>query len=358
MKNQSKTYRVIGLMSGTSLDGLDIAYCVFKIENNKWNYSLLDSTTISYSDEWRNRLTNCMSLSPSELDKLSIDLGIFWGKETSDFITQNKLEVDFIASHGHTVFHQPEKGITVQVGDAKEISRICGTTTISDFRTKNVQLGGQGAPLVPIGDKLLFSEFDYCLNLGGISNISFDDLNGERKAFDISPCNLVLNHFANLQGLEYDDNGNIGRKGNIENELLNKLNRVNYYKKVAPKSLGKEDITNDFIPLMDSFDISLEDKMKTFYEHISIQIANEIEEGKCLITGGGSFNVFLIDLIKEKTTAEIILPNEELISFKEALIFAFLGTLRIRNETNILKSYTGAREDSCSGRIDFVSKNE
>ena len=343
-------YKVIGLMSGTSLDGLDIAYCEFS-KTEKWQFKIIESITIEYNKKWKLRLKDCIHFSQSELDELDIDLGKFWGQKVKEFINNKNLEVDFIASHGHTVFHQPEKGITLQIGNAKAISVQTKCTVISDFRTLDVKRGGQGAPLVPIGDKLLFSEYKYCLNLGGISNISFDDENGNRKAFDVLPCNLILNYYANQKNLAYDNNGNLAKSGKLNTKLFDKLNQIEYYRKKTPKSLGKEDIENNFIPLLESFTISLEDKLSTFVEHIGYQIGKELKSGNTLVTGGGAYNSFLVEKISAHSKSTIILGHSALISFKEALIFAFLGVLRSRKEINILKSYTGAFQNSCSGKI-------
>ena len=344
-------YHVIGLMSGTSLDGLDIAYCSFHYKNGKWVFEIKDSITINYSEKYEEELRNSMNFTTKNLNILDKNLGEFWGKEINKFIINSNLEVDFICSHGHTIFHQPEKGITLQIGNAYQIANECNLDVISDFRTLDVKLGGQGAPLVPIGDKMLFSDYKYCLNLGGISNVSFDDNRNERRAFDISPCNLILNHYANLLNQEFDNNGDIGKGGSINSTLLSKLNAINYYQRSTPKSLGKEDIVNIFIPTIESFDITIEDKMRTFYEHISIQITSILNDDSTLVTGGGAYNTFLIELIKEKSNSKIIIPSDDLISFKEAMIFAFLGVLKIRNENNILKSYTGASKNSSSGII-------
>ena len=347
---KDEIYHVIGLMSGTSLDGLDIAYCTFKNVGKKWSYNFISCTTIDYPVELKSKLSNCINYSPIELEKLDVELGDFIGEKVNQFIQENSFSIDYISSHGHTVFHQPEKGITLQIGNGKRIKDITGITTIYDFRTLDVYLGGQGAPLVPIGDLMLFSEYNYCLNLGGISNVSFDD-EGERVAFDISPCNIISNHYASQLGLEYDHNGDIGRKGNVNDQLLKKLDNINYYKQSIPKSIGKELIINDFIPLIDSFDISIEDKMATFYEHISSQLAKTLKKGKVLVSGGGAYNNYLIDLLKNKTEAKVFIPDDLLISFKEALIFAFLGLLKIKREINILNSYTGASKNSSSGKI-------
>lgn len=343
------TYRVIGLMSGTSLDGLDIAYCTFT-KSDRWEYCIEKCVTIPYPDELKDQLHHCISFSKVETQKLDILLGAFIGKHVSRFMAENNIVCDFIASHGHTVLHQPDKGITLQIGNATKIAEAGKCTVISDFRTENVQLGGQGAPLVPIGDQLLFPEYAFCLNLGGISNISFDDEEGNRRAFDISPCNLVLNHYAQQLGMEYDDDGKLGRQGTVYPALLEALHNVAYYALSPPKSLGKEDIVNVFIPLIDQFTLSVQDKLATFYEHIAIHIA-AIITGKTLATGGGAYNTFLMALIRQKTSGDIVVGDKTLTSFKEALLFGFLGVLRIRNEANVLKSYTGASRDACSGVI-------
>ena len=345
-----ETYKVIGLMSGTSLDGLDIAYCEFTKAIN-WSFKILETTTINYDKKWKSRLQNCMAYNENDLQSLDIDLGVFWGTETQNFIQKNKLKVDFIASHGHTVFHQPDKGITLQIGNAFELSQKTKCNIISDFRSIDVKKGGQGAPLVPIGDKMLFSEFQYCLNLGGISNVSFDNGKANRIAFDISPCNLILNYYANKKGYEFDENGNIAKTGNINNALLDTLNALEYYKLDAPKSLGKENIEQTFLPILENLNITIEDKLNTFVTHIGIQIGKQLKGGKTLITGGGAYNSFLIENIRKNTNTTIVLGNDELISFKEALIFAFLGVLKKREEINILNSYTGAKENSIAGII-------
>ena len=353
-KNQ--TYNVIGLMSGTSLDGLDIAFCRFSLNEN-WSFEILKSKTVGYNTNLKNQLKNCISLSESEISILDIELGKIWGEKVNEFIRENNIRADFIASHGHTVFHQPEKGLTLQIGNASEISRNTKLNVVYDFRTQDVALGGQGAPLVPIGDKLLFSDYDYCINLGGISNFSFDSSNGFRKAFDISPCNLVLNHYANQLGFEYDENGDWSKSGALDEHLLKELNLVPYYYKEQPKSLGKEDIVNVFLPIIEKYNISIQDRLRTFTEHVACQVGKQLVGGKSLFTGGGSYNKFLISRVEHYASSEIVLGSDQLISFKEAMIFAFLGVLRMRNEDNVLKSYTGAQKDSCSGKVITYKSN-
>ncbi len=345
------SYKAIGVMSGTSLDGLDIAAVEFYLNGGKWNFNLLESDTISYTKEWKNKLKTASSLSGELLTKLNSEFGRFIGEQVSIFLRNKNFAPDIIASHGHTVFHQPEKGYTLQIGNGAKIAAIAKTLTIADFRSGDVALGGQGAPLVPIGDKLLFSQFDYCLNLGGFANISFEK-DGQRLAFDNCPVNFVLNHFAEKEGFLYDKDGELGRKGNINYELLDKLNGLSFYQLAAPKSLGREWVENEFFPILNDCNISDADKLTTVYEHIAQQISNSVSgNGKMLVTGGGAFNGFLMERIIALCSTKIIIPEKEIIDFKEAIIFAFLGVLRIKNIPNCLASVTGASRDSCGGVV-------
>ncbi len=344
-------YKVIGAMSGTSLDGLDIAAVDFEFNNGKWDFELVAADTISYITKWENALKNAHGLSGEELTSLNSEYGKFLGNEINHFIQNNNIVPDLIASHGHTIFHQPEKGYTLQIGNGANIAAITNILTISDFRTEDVAMGGQGAPLVPIGDRLLFSEYDYCLNLGGFANISFEK-DGFRLAFDNCPVNFVLNHFAEKQGLPFDKDGNLGRKGKINSELLNSLNQIPYYDIPAPKSLGREWVEKEFFPVLDQFNISDSDKIRTVYEHIAVQINRSLSSNKkMLITGGGAFNSFLIERIKSLSDIEVVIPSKDIINFKEAIIFAFLGVLRINNINNCLASVTGASKDHSGGII-------
>lgn len=349
------TYNVIGAMSGTSLDGLDIAYCTFHVdENNNWNFKINTATTIAYPKDIYRKLSNTKTISGLNLMLLDNELGDFIGKKINTFIQDEKIElgkIDAISSHGHTIFHQTEKKLTTQIGNGANISAITQLPVICDFRTTDVALGGQGAPLVPIGDELLFSEYDYCINLGGIANISYEKDN-TRIAFDICPVNIVMNKLALELGEDYDKDGSFAKSGIIHKYLLLQLNQATYYKKLPPKSLGVENITQSIFPILDSFNISNEDKLATFVEHISIQIANTLSGNKkVLFTGGGTFNTFLMERIKAKSNNQIIIPSSQLIDFKEALIFAFLGILRLRNEVNCLKSVTGASKNNIGGCI-------
>ena len=370
-------------MSGTSLDGLDLVAVKFWQTGYKWNFHIEAAETVEYSVSWKNRLKNAPEFSGVELIQLHTEYGRFLGNETKRFIAQNHFQSDIVSSHGHTIFHQPEKRFTFQAGSGFELAAVTGVTTIADFRSGDVALGGQGAPLVPVGDRLLFSEYEYCLNLGGFANISFEK-NGKRIAFDICPVNIVLNHYAEKQGFAFDKNGNLGRKGKVNTELLKKLNQLDFYHVASPKSLGREWVEKVFMPMLYQSDISEEDKLRTIYEHIEQQIAGIVSgsskgqgegkdkgqgkdkgggkgggkgRGRMLVTGGGAFNTFLIELISNQTLIELVTPSNEIINFKEALIFAFLGVLKVRGEINCLASVTGAKCDSSVGIMYFSSNN-
>lgn len=346
---------IIGLMSGTSLDGLDIAACKFGRKGQNWSYEILAADTIEYDLEKRNKLRGLMEATALELTQEHFNFGYFLGDSVSGFLQNNKIKVDYVASHGHTIFHRPEFGFTLQIGNGACIAARCKLPTISDFRSLDVALNGQGAPLVPIGDKLLFSEYSHCLNLGGIANISFDDEAGKRLAFDICPVNLVMNKLAQQKGLEYDKDGLLARAGKFHEGLYAKLEKLEFYEKAGPKSIGKEWVDEAVLPLIESFDISVEDALHTFSCHIAERISAVVNKksatDKILITGGGAFNKFLIEQISRKCSVEVVVPAPEIVMFKEALIFAFLGYLRVLGVNNSLASVTGASVDSCGGAI-------
>lgn len=350
----TENYNVIGVMSGTSLDGIDLAHLILKNSKNKWHFEILEATAVPYSEEWILRLKNAVDFSETELKKLNEDYTLLLGGIISDFIQENKLEnLDGICSHGHTILHQPQNGFTLQIGNLPNIAKLVNQKVICDFRVQDVELGGQGAPLVPIGDRFLFSEYDYCLNLGGFSNVSFEK-NENRIAFDISPVNTVLNFYANQLGLDYDDRGNLARTGKISETLLNELNAIDFYSKKHPKSLGFEFVKTVVLPMMENHSIAAEDKLATFIEHIAIQtsLALPKKTGRLLATGGGAYNDFLMERMKfhlPEMTFKI--PDDKTIQYKEALIFGLLGVLKLRNEINTLASVTGATKDHSSGKI-------
>jgi anhydro-N-acetylmuramic acid kinase len=343
---------VIGTMSGTSLDGLDIVGAEFEKKETSWEYTIMAAETIDYDEEWRNRLRNAHSLPGEDLIRLHNEYGIFTGYMVNKFIKKYLFLPDLIASHGHTVFHQPQKKLTFQAGNGNYIAAESKIPVVYDFRSGDVALGGQGAPLVPVGDRLLFPEYRYCLNLGGFANISCED-NNERIAFDICPVNFVINKFTERKGIPFDKNGEMGKSGKINARLLKQLNQLDYYHQSPPKSLGREWVEETFLPTIMVPDVSEDDKLRTIYEHIAIQtgLAASGENSKMLVTGGGAFNLFLVDLIQKYSPAEIIIPSDQLINYKEALIFAFLGLLHYTGNINCYASVTGAKRDSSTGVI-------
>lgn len=344
-------------MSGTSLDGLDIAYCHFFKTAGQWQFSLLQSRSVDYSPEFRNRLKSSVDLSALELLLLNNEFGRYTGELVKAFIEDYNLEVDFVASHGHTVFHQIDKRLTYQIGAGQELASHTAQRVICDFRTLDVSLGGHGAPLVPIGDELLFSEFDFCLNLGGISNASFKH-KSLRKAFDIAPINMLLSHILEPTGLPFDDGGQMARKGQCNKPLLDKLNNLGFYQKPFPKSLGYEWFCEEVIPIINNSDASIEDKLCTSIHHMAYQIASSLKpfagpDARLLATGGGTKNHFLMEVLQQCLGEDIVIevPDETIIDFKEAIVFAFMGVLRDRGEENCLSSVTGASRDSSGGAI-------
>lgn len=342
-------------MSGTSLDGLDVALCEFWRNKELWSFNILKAETYQYTDGWDEKLRKAHTVSGFELIKLDHDYGIMIGKCVKNFIQENKLRVDYIASHGHTVFHKPDENVTLQVGNGAFIASETGISTISNFRLLDVALKGQGAPLVPIGDLLLFPQYDYCLNLGGFANISYSHYK-KRLAFDICPVNFVINHYSRLANREYDHNGTIAEKGKVDKQLLTALNKLEFYNLSPPKSLGREWVETSVFPLINNNNLAVEDILRTFYEHIVRQITLCFtgSDKKILVTGGGAHNKFLISLIRKKVSHKIIVPDDLLVDYKEALIFAFLGLLRARNENNCLASVTGAKHDNIGGIIYLI----
>ncbi|WP_452223572.1 anhydro-N-acetylmuramic acid kinase [Lacinutrix chionoecetis] len=346
-------YNVIGVMSGTSLDGIDLALVNFSLQD-KWKFKIITAETSYYEEDWVDKLRSLSQYSKEELVELDINYTNYLAGVINKFIKKNNINsIDAICSHGHTALHEPKKGLTYQIGNLSVLASLIKQKLVCDFRVQDVALGGQGAPLVPIGDQLLFSDYEFCLNLGGFANVS-TLINGKRIAFDISPVNIVLNKYVASLGLSYDDKGNIAKKGKINSDLLYALNNLQYYKETYPKSLGIEWVNAVVFPLIDSYTISVEDILKTFVEHIAIQITNVIngkQKASVLVTGGGVFNSYLMSRIKDLSHNEIHIPSKQIIEFKEALIFGFLGVLKLRSENNCLASVTGAKHDHSSGVI-------
>ncbi len=349
----NKSYRAVGLMSGTSLDGLDITLCTFYLRQSKWSFAVDRSTTVPYTSVWKKKLMQAHDLDGFSLIQLHKNYGKFLGEKINEFLIEEKGNIDLIASHGHTIFHAPEKKMTFQLGDGNSIAAETNQTLVSDFRSMDVALGGQGAPLVPIGDKYLFGNYDFCLNLGGFSNISYNK-DRIRVAYDSSPANIILNYLMNSIGKEYDKDGETGRKGNFNEQLFDELNKLEYYSILPPKSLGREWVEDELIPILAKYSLPIEDKIRTVYEHIALQICQPIQsfkKGTILVTGGGTHNKFLVERLKSNTKHTLILPENQIIDYKEAIIFAFLGVLRIRGENNCLASVTGALKDNMGGIV-------
>ena len=362
-------YRVIGLMSGSSLDGLDIAFVEFQENAGKWTYEIKAAECFVYPDEWIDKLKNAISLGALDYQLLHTSYGHYIGEQVINFIEEKKLhyQVALIASHGHTTFHVPSKKMTAQLGDGAAIAAVTQLPVVSDLRALDVALGGQGAPIVPIGEKFLLGDYDYFLNIGGIANISFNKNPSESSgyiAFDICPANRVLNLLANEKGKEYDDDGKMAANGKVNMQLLDNLNALDYYKKSYPKSLSNDFGTNLVYPLIKDSGLHIEDALRTYAEHIALQVKNAIADlknhkpqttnYKLLATGGGALNTFLVERIKDlvkEFNIEVLVPGEELVKYKEALIMAFIGVLRWRQEYNVFSSVTGAARDSIGGAL-------
>lgn len=347
---------VLGIMSGTSLDGLDLAVCEFSKQSDQYTFKILAAETIRYTTEWKKSLTEAKNLKAEEYFKLNAKYGQFIGEQVKDFIKKTHLHPTAIASHGHTIFHQPHLGFSTQLGCGAQIAAVSGLTTVCDFRSLDIAMGGQGAPLVPIGDALLFGQHSACLNLGGIANISFEH-EGKRIAYDICEANMLLNYLAEKENQDYDKGGEIARSGKVDETLLHQLNHLDYYSQQGAKSLGREWFEKQIIPLVDAGKLSVKDVMATSVEHIATIVSRELNLKKletCLLSGGGTWNSFLIDKIRSKTTSQLIIPEHHIVEFKEALIFAFLGYLRLQHQINTLASVSGATSNSIGGAVYFV----
>lgn len=368
------TYLSTGMMSGTSLDGMDMACCVFEERGGKWTHEILHAETIPYPEPWKDRLRNASRLSGYELFALHNDYGHYIGRTLLDFFHRNRIgDQGIVSSHGHTVFHRPSLGHTLQIGSGAAIAAETSRTVVCDFRSLDVALKGHGAPLVPIGDKLLFEQFHYCLNIGGFANISYDR-DGERIAFDICPVNIVMNrlvreagiidqaepgqvhHRAAAKRLEFDPGGQLARSGKPNPDLLKKMNSLPFYALPGPKSLGEEWVLDHVWPLLRKSKLPLNDKLRTYCEHAVMMISQAIRpkgNGTLLVTGGGAYNAFLMERLQALLSdrVKVYLPDARTIEFKEALIFAFLGVLRKLDRINCLGSVTGSRSDHVGGCI-------
>jgi anhydro-N-acetylmuramic acid kinase len=351
---KNKVLRVSGIMSGTSLDGLDLAACNFRFtQKNKWEYAIEHAATYPFPPAWKRQLKSLMNADARAFARAHFDFGRLIGEYAKRFHVASGFEPMLIASHGHTIFHDPAAGYTTQIGSGAAIAALTGKPVVCDFRATDVCLGGQGAPLVPIGDELLFSEYDACLNLGGFSNISFRH-DQKRIAFDVCPVNTMLNRLAAELGKGYDEDGRLAAQGKVIPELFGMLNSLPYYPQLPPKSLGTEWLEDHVLTLMQNNDDSTYDKLCTFTEHIAFQLSRVLTENRIknvLITGGGAHNQFLITLLRSKTNCDLILPDNKTIDYKEALVFALLGLLRWFDKENCLAPATGATHNSTGGAV-------
>ena len=346
----TSSFNIIGVMSGTSVDGLDLCYVSFN-KDFLSNYKIICSETIDYPSILKTNLINAINLDDTKLKELDFKLGEFIGFSIEDFLQNNNLiKPDLISSHGHTVYHQPKILKTLQIGSGKVINKVTGVKTVNNFREQDVKLGGEGAPLVPIGDKILFKNYKYCLNLGGFVNISIKN-NDQIFAYDICALNTVLNFYSKKIGYEYDKNGSLSKQGAINSDMFDELNKLNFYSKKNPKSLGIEFVKEVLFPLINKHQINYSDVLATYIKHVAFQIKKNITgKEKVLLSGGGSFNKTLIQNL-ENYNINYTIPENTIVNFKESLIFALLGYLKINNKTNCLKSVTGASRDHSSGDI-------
>ena len=350
---KKNSFNVLGVMSGTSLDGIDLCYSKFEYED-RWKFNIIKSTTINYPTYWRRRLSSAITENKESIVKLNKDYTAYLGEIIKKFIEDHQIKnLDAVCSHGHTIFHEPDRGYTLQIGNLPELANIVNNKVVCDFRVQDVKLGGQGAPLVPIGDKLIFYEYDFCINLGGFANVSFDHGN-KRIAFDICPVNIVLNYYVKKMNIMFDNKGEIAKTGKVNKRLLEELNSLEYYATKPPKSLGLEWVMKYVFPLIRKYKLPISDILRTFIEHVAIQInvaTKYKDKASILFTGGGVFNTFLMERISTHTIHKVVVPNNKIIEFKEALVFALLGVLKIRDEVNCLSSVTGASQDHSSGNI-------
>lgn len=360
-------YRAIGLMSGSSLDGLDIVYAEIHENGGKWSYEIIHADCYAYSTEWVERLKGAILLNALDYQLLHAEYGHYLGKQVNRFIEENQLQykVALVGSHGHTTFHVPAKKMTAQLGDGAAIAATTKLPVVSDLRAMDIALGGQGAPIVPVGEKLLLGDFDYFLNIGGIANISLNAPTSAYIAFDICAANRVLNMLAAELGKEYDEGGKIAASGDLIPDLFEKLNALGYYAQPWPKSLANDFGTDTVYPLIRNSNVGTADALRTYTEHIALQIKNAIADlkdlkpapgtvQKLLVTGGGAFNHFLVSRLQallKDWDIEVVIPVENLVKYKEALIMALIGVLRWREETNVFSSVTGAYRDSVGGAM-------
>lgn len=350
MEKTQNNYRVIGVMSGTSLDGLDLVEVCFK-KDNTWTFKVINAVTYSYNSYWQQRLAEAHTYTDYQIKKLSHEFAELTASYCLTFIKEFKCrQIDFISAHGHTVLHQPDRGVTLQIGNLPVLAQKTKLPVYCDFRVQDVKLGGQGAPLVPIGDQLLFGHYQACLNIGGFANISYQS-HDKRIAYDVCAANKVINNYTTKYfNQDFDRDGEIAKSSTLYEPLYQALNQLAYFSQSPPKSLGLEWVEDQIFPLIDSYNLNPAQIISTFTHHIAYQIVEHAKDFKhVLVTGGGIHNKYLFKLLQQFLKEQLILPSTNLIDFKEAVIFAFLGVLKHRNEINCLAAVTGAKQDHSSG---------
>jgi anhydro-N-acetylmuramic acid kinase len=353
-------HHIIGLMSGSSLDGLDIAYCVFEENNGRWSYEIAVAECADFDDDLRQSLRELRSGTIDDLAQMHTALGQLFGEWVRVFMDKHGIacKVEAISSHGHTILHQPKLGYSLQIGSGADIAAATGKTVICDLRSADIAYGGQGAPIVPMAEKMLFPDYRVFLNLGGIANISFHRPDGV-TAFDVCGCNTLLNNIAQKKGSAFDSSGIWARQGRRAEFLFSELNNDPYCQLPPPKSLGTEYLQQQFLPKYEGLLSSANDMLHTTVEHIGLQVgkAFETSAGKVsqnehmLITGGGAFNSYLVDTIAHYAPVDVVVPDELTVSYKEAMAMAFLGLLRLQGQPNCLRSVTGATYDAIGGAV-------
>ncbi|MGB0862924.1 MAG: anhydro-N-acetylmuramic acid kinase [Saprospiraceae bacterium] len=359
-----KSYKVIGLMSGSSLDGVDLAYCEFRLNDEAIDFDLLIAETIPFDEKWMGRLQHLPTQNALTFAKTHVYFGHYLGELLNDFIERCKIEPDFIASHGHTIFHDPDRRFTTQIGEGGAMAAITKTTVISDFRTQDIAIDGEGTPIAPAADRYLFSEYDLMMNIGGIANITCN-AKGKYIAFDTSAANQVLNVLASFKGLEYDKNGNLAAQGKVIPSILEQLESMEYFKQSYPKSIANSWVRDRILPIFIENEASIEDRLHTAVEHIATETAVAIKgiftkeklpkkEYQLLVTGGGALNGFLIKKIQEKLVplrVKVEVPAPEIIEYKEAILMGLMGVLRMEERVNCFSSVTGARRNTIGGAV-------
>lgn len=356
---------VVGIMSGSSLDGLDIALCRFEQDDlsGKLSFDLVDTAAIPFDENMMSRLGVGATMDVRSLKKLEVDLSRYIAESVNQFLEAGAHTADYISCHGHTIWHVPEDGYTVQIGQGAIISELTGTPCICDLRSNDMAVGGQGAPVAPIVEQILFPEFDFYINLGGIANVSFHS-DQEVISWDSVPCNQILNHYASQKGLPYDDGGSLAESGKVDKGLKEAWMSLPYFGRSYPKSMDNTWVKNHFLAGASSFDVSIEDALATMVDVCVSQIQGDIKDHvgdtggqhlrKCLITGGGAHNTYLVSQLSEVLThddIEVIKPKDEIVDYKEAILMALMGFLRIEGISNTISSVTGARTNTIGGAV-------